>query len=277
MNTISTITKYFFVICSLVTFSALQPKQTIVFDIHGVLLKEDLARLVEVKINTLLAQQRGLADNSLFQELCELMKIYKPLGKQNAAYKPTLGIPYEVYALFAGINTPDEVYSAITTMLNEVLLTPKKKVVFNALIDTIFDNAARTSALTPILPGINLFHTCLANSDINVFIYTNAPTEWIQQYKTLFPDVFSAIPDSKILTSGASGLVKPDKEVFTYLCQQANCTLSELILIDDSKTNIAAAREVGATGLLFHQAIQPELDSLKSDTTTAKTEELHTP
>jgi len=232
--------------------SLISAKTVTVFDIHGVLLHENIAGLVEAKIAALLAQPRGLAHNGTFQELAELMTVYKPLGTPVASYKQELGIPYEVYALFAGIHTPDFIHKAIMTMLDEILLIPRKKAIYTALIETVFDHAARVSALTPIPGGIALFKACLACPDMEVFIYTNAPTEWVAQYKTLFPEIFNGIADDHILASGSTGLVKPDAAVFELICQRANCTVDQLLLIDDSTHNTAAISAAGGHGLLFN-------------------------
>ena len=243
-------TYLFFIV--LTALSTAHTKTVVVFDIHGVLLREDVATLVEKKVASLLAaQKRGMQDNRYFKELCELMLLHQPLGAPAPSYNPALGIPYEVYALFSGLVAPDTVHSALTSMLNSVELAPEKKLIYSAIVETIFDTAARTSALTPIAAGIALFNACLASPGIEVFIYTNAPQEWIAQYFTLFPEIFSQITPERILASGATGLVKPDPAVFELLCQQAGCTANELVLIDDSTKNTTALTKAGGRGLLF--------------------------
>ena len=236
----------------LTALSTAQTKTVVVFDIHGVLLREDVATLVEKKVASLLAaQKRGMQDNRYFKELCQLMLLHQPLGTPDSSYNPALGIPYEVYALFSGLIAPDSVYHALTAMLHSIDIAPDKKLIYTAIIETIFDTATRTSALTPIAAGIALFNACLASPDIEVFIYTNAPQEWIKQYFTLFPEIFSPIAPERVLASGATGLVKPDSAVFELLCQKAGCTPPELVLIDDSTKNTAATTIFGGRGLLF--------------------------
>lgn len=229
----------------------LNAQTTFVFDIHGVLLREDLASLVKKKIERLTAPERGTADTALFQELCLLMENSRPLGQPTEKYDPTLGVPYEVYLLFAGIKSPDEVRTSLASMLEQAVLTEKKRIAFTALIEAIFDNDTRISSLTAIPTGVSLFKSIQEDHNQTVLIYTNAPKEWIDQYKKLFPDLFSQIPDEHFICSGAAGILKPSEESFNIMCSIGKCDISDIVLIDDKAEHCAVAQRLGATGLQF--------------------------
>ncbi|HEX6859504.1 MAG TPA: HAD-IA family hydrolase [Caulobacteraceae bacterium] len=47
------------------------------------------------------------------------------------------------------------------------------------------------------------------------------------------------------LVSGDHGLVKPDPAVFRLLCEKAGMAPGELLFVDDSWTNVEAARALG--------------------------------
>ena len=245
-----------------------QPKPVIVFDIHGVLLKEDIESLVKKQIAKLQGPHRSIKKNPFFVQLCSLMQIYRPLGQPTTQYHKEYGIPYEVFALFSGIKSPTEVYQALISMLNNASLEEPTLLILTALVNTIFRNAERVSALTPIPSGIALFHACLA-STVPVYLYTNAPTEWITQYKQLFPEIFTPISDEHMLCSGNTGLVKPSPAVLALIAEKAQCEIKDLLLIDDSEINCNAATAAGASATLFTAATPKrslEMAELHADT-----------
>ena len=258
-------------ICTFIFFHpTLTSKPIFVFDIHGVLLAEDLGSLLKKRIAALKKETRSVKENTYFQQLCTLMKEHKPLGEPAASYSSELyEVPFEVFALFSGLYTPDHVYAALRSMLAIARLDEKTLRILTALVDTIFQHHERVSALTPIPAGVALLKTCLAQHASDVYIYTNAPTEWVSQYKELFPDIFAHIDDSHLWCSGSTGLLKPSPEVFTFITQHANCAITDIIYIDDSAANCAAAHEAGATAILFSApltAIPPVSDASAKDT-----------
>ena len=173
----------------------------------------------------LTAQHRGLSDNSLFRELCKLMSIHRPLGQPTYDYDPALEVPYEVFALFSGHIQPNVAHEKILGMLEATALDPQKKLILTALVETIFDNAERVSSLTIIPTGVALLKSLLRLPDVSVYIYTNAPTQWIEQYKTLFPEIFAGIPTNHILASGKTGFIKPSTAAFQAICTEAACEM----------------------------------------------------
>ena len=237
--------------------NSLFSKPVVVFDIHGVLLKEDLATLIKKQIAALMQTRRSLKNNQYYQLLCDLMETHRPLGAPTASYSEDYGIPYEVFALFSGLKEPQEVYQALLTMVQSVGLDEQSQLILTALLNTLFEDEIRISRLTPIPSGIALFNACLASPNLDVCIYSNAPSEWVSQYKTIFPDVFAHISQERIFCSGATGLVKPSPDVLTFIAQQADCSISDIILIDDSSNNCNAAHTAGATGIHFFTPITP--------------------
>lgn len=243
----------------------LASKPIFVFDIHGVLLAEDLGSLLKKRIAALKKETRSVKENTYFHQLCTLMKEHKPLGEPTASYSAELyEVPFEVFALFSGLYTPDHVYAALRSMLAIARLDDKTLHILTALVDTIFQHHERVSALTPIPSGVALLQTCLAQNAADVYIYTNAPTEWVSQYKELFPDIFAHIDESHLWCSGSTGFLKPSPEVFTFITQHAGCVPTDIIYIDDSEANCAAAHKAGATAILFSAplaAIPPVSDA----------------
>ena len=68
--------------------------------------------------------------------------------------------------------------------------------------------------------------------------------------------------------SGACKMVKPDKEIFEYLCSSCEINAEETVFIDDNEKNIEGARDCGICGYLFDgdaKRLRAYLDTLLSD------------
>jgi putative hydrolase of the HAD superfamily len=55
----------------------------------------------------------------------------------------------------------------------------------------------------------------------------------------------------KCIFSSTCGKMKPDPEIYTYLCSHFEIDPRETVFIDDREDNIASARSVGITGYVF--------------------------
>jgi len=249
-------------------FSIAHPRTCVVLDIHGVLLRDDIASIVQQKIARLRTNTRNnFTGNPLLKKLDSLMTALRPLGKPTPDYNESYGIPYEVYAVFAGHVTPEYACEKITAMLTSAIINPALKLDLLGLVEGIFDNAARLETITIIPTGVALLNALLAAPETTVYLYTNAPTEWISQYATLFPGVFAAVPEGHLLCSGTTGYMKPQPEAYQAMCAALNCHINELMLIDDSEANCAMAVQLGATALLFKAPTPPANGASTSSTT----------
>jgi 2-haloacid dehalogenase len=54
-----------------------------------------------------------------------------------------------------------------------------------------------------------------------------------------------------VVVSGDEGLIKPDPAIYHLACQRAGLTPSQMLFVDDSAANIAAARDLGFHVLHF--------------------------
>ena len=55
----------------------------------------------------------------------------------------------------------------------------------------------------------------------------------------------------RYVVSGAEGLVKPDHRLFRVLLERYNLKAEDCIFIDDNPDNVAAAKDLGITGIVF--------------------------
>ncbi|MEA5116554.1 MAG: HAD-IA family hydrolase [Propionicimonas sp.] len=63
-----------------------------------------------------------------------------------------------------------------------------------------------------------------------------------------------------IVVSGEEGVIKPDPAIFRLACERLGTAPEQAVFIDDSARNVAAAAEVGLTGLHFTSAEQLRAD-----------------
>lgn len=64
----------------------------------------------------------------------------------------------------------------------------------------------------------------------------------------------------EIVISGETGLIKPSTEAFEHILAQLGSQPEETIFVDDSPTNVAAANQLGITGVLFTNLSQLRTD-----------------
>ena len=88
-----------------------------------------------------------------------------------------------------------------------------------------------------------------AATQYNVGLLTNIMPDFVNamRQRGLLPDV----PYASIIDSSEVGYIKPDREIYEAAQQKAGCKASEILLVDDSRTNIMAAERLGWHVLWF--------------------------
>ena len=83
---------------------------------------------------------------------------------------------------------------------------------------------------------------------VPMFGLTNLSDEVAEGTLTMHP-AFGLLSD--IVVSGREGLIKPDPRLYAVACERARMTAGELLFVDDSPANIAAAAALGFHTHLF--------------------------
>lgn len=219
-----------------------------IFDIHGVLLTEHIAEY--------LAQQSSLTKSSvhkmkIYQLLCQLLKIHKPLSDIDYEYPKNSKLPYEIYGLFTGKITPNLLLIRLKKMITEAAITNNERTLLSLLLQVLFDRSVFANVVQPLKEGIQLFHTLIKQYPDRVCIVSNAPHDWVTSYCDIFPTLFNALPPHHLMSSGLIQSLKPDKRIFEYVANHFKCKISDLVLIDDTPANVTGARELGIRAFLF--------------------------
>lgn len=59
-----------------------------------------------------------------------------------------------------------------------------------------------------------------------------------------------------LVSSGETGLLKPEKEIYLLICQKLEVLPQECVYIDDDRVKLKAAQELGMRGILFKSTSQ---------------------
>jgi FMN phosphatase YigB (HAD superfamily) len=92
------------------------------------------------------------------------------------------------------------------------------------------------------IPGTVATMFELARNNVPQFGLTNMSSETWPGVQAM-SDCFSVLQD--VVVSAEEGLIKPDAKLFAIACRRAGLAPQDLLFIDDSATNIEAARALG--------------------------------
>jgi HAD superfamily hydrolase (TIGR01509 family) len=95
---------------------------------------------------------------------------------------------------------------------------------------------------------------------VPLYALTNMPAEKAAGVFAMSP-AFGLFED--IVVSAVEGVIKPDPRAFAIACERAGRSPDQLLFIDDSPANVAAASALGFDALLFDDpaALRPQLEA----------------
>ena len=102
--------------------------------------------------------------------------------------------------------------------------------------------------LTDEVPGMREVINDIRNKGYEIYGLTNWSMETFPEARERF-GILKMI--DRYVVSGAEGLVKPDHRLFRVLLERYSLKAEECIFIDDNPDNVAAAKDLGITGIVF--------------------------
>lgn len=113
------------------------------------------------------------------------------------------------------------------------------------------------SLLGPVEDNVSVLRD-LARADVPLFALTNWSSELFPRALARF-DFLTLFDD--IVVSGAEGIAKPEPAIFELLARRTGRPLSELVFVDDSPANVAAAAAAGLDAIRFSpdEPLRPRL------------------
>jgi len=138
--------------------------------------------------------------------------------------------------LDAGTLSDEEAVEAFKTRLPERLWAVSKEIYYNWIYN-----------IPPIEGMEELVRDLKRENRVRLFLLSNIST-YFADNETVLP-ILSLL--EKRIYSAVCGMVKPNREIFEYLCKECDILPKETLFIDDNAANIAGAQAVGITGYLF--------------------------
>jgi 2-haloacid dehalogenase len=113
-------------------------------------------------------------------------------------------------------------------------------------------------SLKGLVPGTAAILSALHDRGIRLVGLTNWSAETIHHGPEVFPEVFALFDD--IVVSGAEGVAKPQREIFSILARRLGHPIEGVFYVDDNVRNVDAARAAGMDAVHFTDA-----DTLRED------------
>ncbi len=246
--------------------STLKPIRSVLFDIHNVLMTQDVSASFSVylaekakndpRIDTFWSGDVRAVLHGLLTKYCPLCD-YK-LCTEFSPDKPARHIRR---AVDEGSLTYEGYKVAMTYMLtNYVECEPKVRIVLDHAVDFFTRPDLLMESSKPLNVGVKLFHHIVKKyGGENVFLFSNMPIETFALFKTTFADLYESIPVRNAVVAGHLGVAKPDARAFKAMIQKVGGEPSTMLFIDDQMNNVKAARAEGMQALLFSRKPSPEL------------------
>jgi putative hydrolase of the HAD superfamily len=93
----------------------------------------------------------------------------------------------------------------------------------------------------------------LRDAGYRMALLTNNVREWEPRWRAMLPvdEVFEVVVDSAFV-----GMRKPDHPIYELTCERLGVPAAECLFVDDFEHNVAAARELGMTGVVYREPEQ---------------------
>ena len=119
---------------------------------------------------------------------------------------------------------------------------------FKSTACMVYDNWVKS--LTPVKNMQKLVYD-IKKTDKRLYLLSNISIGFANSYKNVewINEILSSFDG--LVFSGVVGLIKPDKEIFQYICDTFSLKADECLFIDDSQKNIDGAKDFGINGYLF--------------------------
>ena len=89
-----------------------------------------------------------------------------------------------------------------------------------------------------------------------IVVYSNYRREWFNRLDNQFN---ISVEFDQIHISSDIGFLKPDKNVFDFICDQHKVKINNIVLIDDEFENISSLVKLGGNGVLFKNIYETEI------------------
>jgi len=243
-------------------------KSTIIFDIDGVLFKEN--RLKIAFKSGLLTLLRYILTHRKNPFILGLEIFHKMYLDENTKSVPTryknYTMPQCISEWMRGRLSNKDLIKKIDRFIEKLQImnyfsSRYEKKFIQRSIKLFLDERQIPNLMQPIDPMIELVNRLKKEGTHKLFILSNYAKEASHILLERYKDFFSLFDD--IIISAHIGMIKPEKEIYEHLLCKHSLNAGQCIFIDDQEANIRSAQTVGITGLLYknHEKCEKSLKS----------------
>jgi len=110
--------------------------------------------------------------------------------------------------------------------------------------------------------GLEFVQKC-KQSGLRILILSNWDPHSFQLIKEKFPELFSLFDEQDIVIPAYIGSIKPEDAAFNYMVTHLNLDIANTFFVDDSATNVNAARKYGIVSVVHRDWQQTEQELMQ--------------
>ncbi|HEB41691.1 MAG TPA: HAD family hydrolase [Candidatus Dependentiae bacterium] len=258
MNRYKIITLLFTIIITPINFypRSLTKPTTIIFDIPGVLFKENRATLrqkIGIRSLASYAITHWKNPSTVCFDLLETMSKH-PAHQPSVLFRVEGKImPRCIVEWQQGYKTCDQVWTELVNFIKQMaqqnyFRSIQEKNLTQHILKLIFDTQQLPELTKPVMPMIDLAKQ-LKEAGYQLLLLANVPHELYSTIKNIYPEIIELFDGSII--SCQTHILKPDKQMFKKLLDTYQLNPDQCILIDDKEESVAAAQELGIRGITY--------------------------
>jgi len=225
-------------------------KNVIIFDLDGVLCKtNDLQAFYEVGMTVIMQymlHHGKPSSKKVFAVLKDAPAVTTADAFNEGMRLPQIMVDWQCNA--------QELRDIQDEMINHILNSSLTIVEKNLMVNTVLmmTTPEKFIATRQIIPaGIELART-LKQLGYNLYILSNWDPSSFSLFMQQFPELFKYEDQDLfegIMTSGKTGMIKPNSDIFEHCLKKFKINRSQAIFIDDTIENIQAAEHLGITSI----------------------------
>lgn len=233
-----------------------QKKQTILFDLTNVVIKENQAGFAKkigygVLVGYTLTQWRNPGYRCL--DMLAAMSTHESQKPHITLTLKNRTMPRCIVELQEGKKTCAQVKAEIMECIERLdtqkfFSNYKEKNLMTTIMNLILDPTIIATVIEPIKPTIQLIQK-LKTAGHPVYLFANAPEELYTTAQNKFPDIIKLFDG--IVISSHIKTVKPEPAIFNHLMTTHNLNPADCILIDDLEESATTARSLGMKAIVF--------------------------
>ena len=215
-------------------------KQTIFFDLGGVILREAESNLHKADDKELQKILNGsLPTYKIFYPAFEFAQHFCGNNCQTNWFLGTTTGQEIVSAIEHNIDKSEYDHLFVNQELRSLIKYGSKHVLLPDLATT----------LTEIIDGSVEFIEKYRKNNIEIALISNWDPYSFESIKNKFPQLFNLFPEQNIFIPQKAGTCKPSLEIYEHAIKKLECNLNESFFVDDNQRNIEAAQNYGITSV----------------------------